>query len=158
MNKKMIAVLIAGVIAAGCAVAAVMCFDIVMIPDASSSVATSSTPSIEYGTSELYTRADMDAAIALITEQFSNWKGAKMKRIVFTNDEVCKEDVEYCNQLRDSEEPEFDQAIVFTTDFHSPSEKDAEGTTWAPDTDYDGYEWHLARNKGGEWQLLTWGY
>ena len=48
---------------------------------------------------------------------------------------------------------------MFKTDFHSPSGEKAEGTAWEPDSDYQDWEWHLARTDAdGAWVLLTWGY
>ena len=47
---------------------------------------------------------------------------------------------------------------MLKSDFHSPSEEDAAGTAWQPDTDYNDYEWHLGRTGDGDWQLVTWGY
>ena len=112
----------------------------------------------DYGTSELYTQADMDAAIDAIMAEFGTWKGAEMKRIAFTDDKTCTGNVSYANELRKDGQPEFDQAIVFTSDFHSPSGEDAKETAWEPDSDYNGWSWYLGRANGGDWYLLTWGY
>lgn len=113
---------------------------------------------VDYGSSEIYTQEDIDAAIDVIMAEFGQWTGATMKRIVLADDDLCLADLAYCNSLREEGTPEFTQAIVFMTDFHSPSAEQAQGTAWNPDTDYDGYTWHLARTDGGAWQLLTWGY
>ena len=29
---------------------------------------------------------------------------------------------------------------------------------WDADTEYEGWQWWLARSEGGAWTLLTWGY
>lgn len=113
---------------------------------------------VSYGDSEMYTAEDIDAALDVVMAEFNTWTGAKMKRITFTNDETCAADLDYCNSLREDGEPEYTQAMVIMSDFHSPSGADAEGTAWEPDTDYNDYSWHLARTDGGEWHLLTWGY
>ena len=114
--------------------------------------------SLNYGDSEIYTQADIDAAFDAVTAEFDTWTGAVMKRLSFTDDATCKADLDYCNSLRKDGDPEFAQAIVITSDFHSPSGADAEGTAWKPDTDYEDWTWHLARTDGGAWKLLTWGY
>lgn len=125
-------------------------------------VKSSSTPAgayrVDYGQSELYDHADMDAAVQVIMAEFGTWKGCAMQDITFTTDDTCTSDVAYCNELRAEGTPAFDEAIVFKSEFHSPSGQDAEGTAWEPDTDYAGWEWHLARTGNGPWQLLTWGY
>ena len=114
---------------------------------------------VDYGTSELFTEADMDAALDAILEQFCMWKGCVMKRIAFTDDKTCTDDLKYVNGLRAEDTKEFDQAIVFMSDFHSPVGEDAEDSVWDEDTDYNDFSWHLGRTGAdGIWRLLTWGY
>ena len=86
---------------------------------------------IDYGSSELYTTEEMDEAIALILEEL--------------------------NELAEAREPgtTFTQCIAFRSDFHSPVE--AYGS-WEADQEYTNWEWWLAREDGGSWQLMTWGY
>ena len=120
--------------------------------------AASASYTIDYGSSQLYQQADIDAAVEAVMAEFGTWKGATMKSIAFTDDATCEADVAYCNELRPEGDAEYDQAIVVVSTFHSPSGKDAEGTAWEPDTDYEGYTWHLGRTGDGPWKLLTWGY
>lgn len=117
----------------------------------------------DYGTSALYTEPDMDSALDAVLAEFRSWTGCVMQRFAFAGDDACgKDEVVYANELREAKTPEleaFDQAIVFVSDFHSPSGKDVEGTAWDADTDYKDWTWHLARTGAdGTWQLLTWGY
>lgn len=126
--------------------------------DSADTAAAAADFELDYGTSELYTKDDIDAAVDAIMAEFNTWKGAQMKKLAFTDDATCEDNVAYVNELRDEGADEFDQAIVFTSTFHSPSAKDAENTAWNPDTDYEGWTWFLARTDGGEWELLTWGY
>ena len=114
--------------------------------------------SLNYGDSEVYTQEDIDAAFDAIMTEFDTWTGATMKRLSFTDDAICEADLEYCNSLREEGDAAFTQAIVIASDFHSPAGADVEGTAWEPDTDYEDWDWHLARTEGGEWKLLTWGY
>ena len=115
---------------------------------------------VDYGTSELYSESDMDSALDVILAKFTSWTGCTLKRFAFAGDEACGDDeLEYVNSLREDGTDEFDQAIVFVTDFHSPSAEEAEGTAWEADTDYTDYTWHLGRTGAdGSWQLMTWGY
>ncbi|MDO4797065.1 MAG: M15 family metallopeptidase [Coriobacteriales bacterium] len=113
---------------------------------------------VDYGTSEVYTHDDIDAAVKAVMAEFGTWKGCTMKKVAYTNDQTCKDNLEYANSLRKEGTPEFTQAMVLTSDFHSPSAEEAQGTAWEPDTDYKDYTWTLGRTDGGEWQLLTWGY
>ena len=149
--KTLKSVVLACVIAL-CAVACAACSS-----GTSGASSESAAYEVSYGSSSLYTQADMDAAIAVIMGEFDTWTGCTMKSIAFTDDATCEGNVEYANSLRKSD-AEYDQAIVFTSCFHSPDKEQAEGTAWEPDTDYDGYTWTLARIGDGDWNLLTWGY
>ena len=129
----------------------------------SSSSASSSWPGtidfpVDYGQSELFSHDDIDKAVETVMSEFGTWKGATMKSVSFTDDETCKNDIAYLNDLRQGNGARFDAAIVLKSDFHSPNAEDAAGTAWKPDTDYNDYEWHLGRTGNGDWQLVTWGY
>lgn len=108
--------------------------------------------SIEYGTSELYSQQDMDVAIKIITNEFDSWDGCKLYSISYTNDVLCKRELEYCNSLTDGEN-EYVECIIFRTRFRSPI---FGGGSWNRNFVYD-WTWYLARTVSGEWQLLTWG-
>lgn len=115
---------------------------------------------VDYGTSELYTEADMDSALDAILTEFKNWDGCVLKRFAFAGDDACgTEELAWMNELREADDPKseaFDQTIAFVTDFHTPA--DAEGS-WEPDSDYEGWTWHLGRTGAdGSWQLMSWGY
>ena len=109
--------------------------------------------SVDYGESELYTRADMDAAVDRIWAEFSAWEGCSGLELAYEGDEAARENLGYCNELAEGEG--FTECIVFTSAFHSPKEG---GGAWNPDADYAGWQWYLARREGGPWRLLTWGY
>lgn len=111
------------------------------------------TVAINYGSSQRYSTADMDSAIAVIRKEFDTWEGCTLYSISYTNDEYSEDNVDYCNELES--EAGFDECIVFESDFHSPVDG---GGAWNPDEDYTGWKWFLARREGGPWSLLTWGY
>ena len=108
---------------------------------------------IDYKTSELYSKEDMDAAIEQIMKEFNTWEGCEMHQINYTDDQKCKDNLSYVNEL--GTDKKYEECIVFTANFHSPKEG---GGAWQADHEYEDYEWYLAREKGGEWELLTWGY
>ncbi|MBQ3283004.1 MAG: M15 family metallopeptidase [Atopobiaceae bacterium] len=115
---------------------------------------------VDYGTSELYEETDMDSALDVILAEFAGWGGCVMQRFAYAGDEACgDEELAYVNELREANTPDveaFDQAIVFSTNFHTPA--DAEGA-WESDTDYEDWTWHLGRTGvDGSWQLMTWGF
>ncbi len=118
---------------------------------------------VDYASSKLYTEADIDSALEVVLAEFTSWTGCTLKRISYAGDDACTaEEIAWMNELREANTPdaeEFDQTLVFTSDFHSPSEKEAEGTAWEPDADYNNWTWHLGRaGADGGWQLMTWGY
>ena len=120
--------------------------------DEAISYATQRPFDVEYGLSDLYTQADMDSAIDKIIEEFDTWDGCVMYDIKYAGDECNTEDnIAWMNQLGD----DYTQCIEFISDFHSPVE--AYGA-WEADTDYNDYQWWLARTDNGEWNLMTWGY
>ncbi|MBR2836473.1 MAG: M15 family metallopeptidase [Coriobacteriales bacterium] len=114
---------------------------------------------VDYGDSDIYTDADIDSALNVLMAQFKTWKGCVMKHIAFAGDKACEDDLSYVNELRKKDTPEFTQALVLSSNFHSPSEEDAKETAWNPDTDYNGWTWHFGRTSADSaWQLLSWGF
>ena len=113
---------------------------------------------IDYGTSEVYSVEDMDEAIALILEEFATWGDCEMHSIRYFSDECCSdENIAWMNDLSEGRElgKTFTQCIAFKSDFHSPVEQYG---AWEADQEYTDWEWWLAREDGGSWQLMTWGY
>lgn len=110
---------------------------------------------INYGNSERYSKEDMDSAIRVVFNEFKTWNGFELYSISYAGDEICfdEDELEYCNSLR--EDAEFVDCIVFYSSFHTPSGCD---NGFNSNEDYTGWNWYLAREADGEWQLLTWGY
>ena len=108
--------------------------------------------SIDYGSSEIYSREDMDEAITLIKDQFYSWEGCKLYSIYYTDDSFCQREVDYVNTLAD-DGVTYTECIVFRARFRSPI---FGGGAWNANFEYD-WSWYLARTDGGEWELLTWG-
>lgn len=108
----------------------------------------------DYGTSNLYTDEDMDNAVTLIKTEFASWEGCELHSISYAGDECnSEENIKWMNKL--SEGKNYTQCIEFLSDFHSPKNG---GGAWNPDQEYRDWGWWLARENGGEWELLTWGY
>ena len=108
--------------------------------------------SIDYGTSDIYSRQDMSDAIDLIKKEFYSWDGCKLYSINYTDDDLCQRELEYCNTLA-KDGVTYDECIVFRMQFRSPI---FGGGGWNTNFRYD-WSWYLARTEGGEWELLTWG-
>ena len=109
---------------------------------------------ISYGSSEIYSQAEMDAAIKIIKKQFGKWKGCELKNIRYAGDDANNaKNLKWLNDLRSEEN--FTQCIEFFSDFYVSKKTD---TTFNPDSEYKNWQWWLARTDGGKWQLVTFGY
>ncbi len=109
---------------------------------------------VYYGNSELYSKADMNAAIRVIKQEFRTWDGCKLYTIRYTNDELCQKELDYCNSLAKDGQI-FTECIIFKSDFRSPL---FNAGAWNPGEIYYGWTWYLARTNNGNWVLLTSGY
>lgn len=112
----------------------------------------------DYGTSEIYSKEDMDGALEMIMQEFTSWAGCEMHAIRYAGDECnSAENIQWMNELKEGKG--YTQCIEFITDFHSPVEdEEVKDTAWEQDKEYLDYQWWLARTDGGDWELLTWGY
>lgn len=116
---------------------------------------------IDYGTSSIYSEADMDAAVELIKEAFSTWDAwdrCELHSISYAGDDKCSAaNIEWMNELEKANDAEqtFTQCIMFESSFHSPKTNSG---TWNADQEYTGWQWWLARADGGRWKIMTFGY
>jgi len=111
---------------------------------------------IDYGTSDIYTQEDMEAAVAAIMNAFENeWEvKCEMHKLAYAGDERSQQELPNV-QLR-SEAP-YAQALVMLSDFHTPANS-GEAMAFEPDYEYTDYNWILGRTEGGEWTVIDWGY
>lgn len=114
---------------------------------------------IDYANSSMYSEEDMNDAIQVILKEFNGWKGCELHSVSYGSDEDCMGNLEWMQKIENANDnkEKFDECIMFKSDFHSPkNEEDCGGLN--PDYEYTDYQWWLARSKGGEWKLMTWGY
>ena len=114
---------------------------------------------VDYRKSDLYSKAEMDAAMIVLKTEFESWAGCELHSVTYAGDQCnSDENIKWLNELKDGKK-HYTQVIQFLTDFHSPvDEEDLKGTAWEPDTEYEDYQWYLAREDGGDWELVSWGY
>ena len=116
---------------------------------------------VSYGKSEIYSKADMDAAVIVINEMFGTWQGCTMREIRYYGDDCNNaENLNWMNQLGESRklgDKKFTQCIGFLSDFYT-SKDTADHTAFEPEHEYKNWQWWLARTDGGDWKLLTFGY
>ena len=113
---------------------------------------------IDYGTSAIYTKEDMDSAIDTIKETFKSFEGCELYTLSYSFDDVCRdeENIAWMNDLERANDNKqiFTQCIMFDSSFRSPKKG---GGAWEPNEEYT-WSWWLARSEGGEWKLMTYGY
>ena len=125
---------------------------------AGSSKGNPSVVKMDYGTSSVYSKKDMDAAIKIIMKEFEAFEGCELHSLSYASDEECNtaENIAWMNQCKAKDDPEaFTQCIAFDSSFHSPK---TDSGAWNPDEEYTDWYWWLARSDGGEWKLMTYGY
>lgn len=113
---------------------------------------------LDYGTSSIYTKAEIDAAIELIKKEFSTWDGCELHSISYSTDEECSEsNIAWMNEIGKATDVKetFTQCIMLKSNFHSPLNG---GSGFNPDEEYTDWQWWLARSEGGQWKLMTYGY
>ena len=109
---------------------------------------------VDYGSSSLYSLKELEEAVRLIEDQIAKFPGCELRTVRYAGDESSREEnVQWLNSLADG--GSYTQAAEFLSSFHTA----AQGTgAFEPDTDYENYEWWLARTAEGGWKLLSWGY
>ena len=109
---------------------------------------------IDYGTSSIFSKADMHAAVSAIRKEFRTFKGCELHSIRYAGDAcMTSENLKWMNSLGNN--GPYAWCIEFKSDFRSPKQPSG---AWEPDTEYKDWEWWLARTEDGEWEVLTYGY
>ncbi|MBR6259315.1 MAG: M56 family metallopeptidase [Oscillospiraceae bacterium] len=123
-------------------------------PEIAGKIGESKSFDIDYGTSKLYSREDMDKAIDAIMATFNTWAGCEMHSIRYSSaDYNNAENVKWRHEHGDGHK--FTECIMFYSNFHSP--KVGYGA-WNQDEEYTDWNWWLGRTDGGDWELVDWGY
>ena len=107
---------------------------------------------IDYGRSDLYSGADMDAAAVKIRRALLGMNGCRLYSLQYAGDDVCQKELESCRKL--APERDIRECIVFRSVFRSPR---FGGGAWEPNAIYT-WSWTLGREPGGDWILLNYGY
>ena len=114
--------------------------------------------SIDYGTSKLYSEADMNEAIDQILSSFLFKDGCKIHSIRYAGDENnTEENIAWLNDHQIAEGKTYTQCAMFLVDFHSPVGENYQGSLNL-DSEYQDYNFWFARENGGNWDLVDMGY
>ncbi len=109
---------------------------------------------LDYGSSTIYTEADMDDAIVQIKCKFGGWAGIELLNVRYAGDDcVSLQNLDWINAL--DEDAGYTKVIEFYTDFYTGD--DVEGA-WEPGSKYTNYEWWLGRTADSGWEIVSWGY
>ena len=109
---------------------------------------------IDYGNSALYSQDELNDAVLTIKCTFAAFPGCELHSISYSGDENNNaENLAWMKELGDGKN--FTQVVMFKSDFHTDKENTG---SLEPDSDYNDYQWWLAKEDGGDWELLTYGY
>ena len=104
--------------------------------------------------SKLYSQEDIDAAIAVIIDEFRSWQGCKLTEIYYAGDETNQQENAYYIEGGVYEKAK--EMIVLESSFEV-DESGGDGSLEANST-YDNWEWLLVREDGGTWKHVDHGY
>ena len=127
---------------------------------------------IDYGASEHFTQDEMDAAVAVILNDFSAihgsdqennlnaWPGFVLHEIHYVSDERSRDQFETYGihyGYRDSQGRPYVDGIYFQSSFHTMMTDDGR-SGFENGRNYDGYGWILLLTEDEEWEIVTSGY
>jgi len=108
---------------------------------------------VDYGTSNDFTKEELEEAAVKVMCEFATWKGCTLYNMSYAGDENnTKENIQWLNSHADGKD--YKAAVLFKTDF--TTSKDVQGA-WEPSHDYMGFGWWLGKTDDG-WDLVDWGY
>jgi D-alanyl-D-alanine carboxypeptidase len=109
---------------------------------------------IEYGSSEIFSEAEIEAAIHAIEENSEQWGEFVFTAFRYGGDESSSEEnLNALNSLSDWDNT-YEQCILFRADFHT---LDSVREPWEANHEYLNYQFWLARDIIGSWQLVSYG-
>ena len=108
--------------------------------------------SVNYGSSEIFTRVELEEAAAAVKADFTKMQGCKLFSLKYAGDEVSLGQLEYANEYLSGGEP-YTDSIVFDSVFHPPVFGRG---AWDHHMYY--WSWTLVRTENDGWTVLTKGY
>ena len=112
--------------------------------------------SYDFGDSKTYSKKELEDAAVQAKCEFATFGDCELHAVRYAGDDCnTKENLDWLNNLE--EDAKYTQVVEILTDFHSPVQDDAP-SAWELDTEYADYQWWLAREDGGDWELVTFGY
>ena len=99
--------------------------------------------------SEIYSKRDIEKAMNRVYREFAFFEGCVLLEIEY-DEEYSKERMTDWARQYDA-----DEAIVLLSKFYVAADSDG---SLEPGETYSKWNWILVRDKGGFWELKTWGY
>lgn len=124
---------------------ALMCLIIIPLPTSVKNA------EVNYQTSQIYTKEDMDEAIAVVKDEFKGeeyFEGCRMDKIVYDGDEISLRELESFKERN----LDYDECIVFKT-YSTRSKVAYFQDSWAPEEDM--FIFMLGRKDGGSWKVVS---
>jgi D-alanyl-D-alanine carboxypeptidase len=110
---------------------------------------------VDCGTSDLFTEEELEAAVIQIKCKFAFWDGCELKSIRYAGDDAITEE-KLAELNAKAPDANYTRAAEFLMDFHA-GENNGE-TTFESNRDYTDYQWYLAVNDEGGWDIVDFGY
>ena len=109
----------------------------------------------DYGTSSLYTPAELEEAAVQVKCQFASFAGCELHNLRYAGDEAnTPENLKRLNEINGADKKtDYTQVLEILTDFHTPAQGNDK---FEADKEMTDYKWWLARKPGEGWQLITW--
>ncbi len=117
-----------------------------------SACASTKNYTLDYGSSEMYSKKDIESAAEVVLKEFCTFNGCVLYSLEYAGDDVCEEELSYVNELNDNES--YVDCLVFYSEFRSPVNG---GGAWSANEIYT-WSWYLGREEDGKWILETYGY
>lgn len=109
---------------------------------------------VDLGTSELYTDDELKEAAVQVKCTFATYDGCMLQSLRYAGDECnTEENINWLNSL--DEGAEYTKVAEFLMDFHTPKENSG---AFDADKDMKDYQWWLAQDSEGSWQVVSFGY
>ncbi len=110
---------------------------------------------IDYGKSKLYTKKQLEAAVIQIKCKFAFWHECKLENIRYAGDKaVTEKNLKWINSL--DKNNKYKKICEFLMDFHTPEK--SKDDALESDHEYKDYQWWLAQNEEGGWDIVSQGY
>ena len=109
---------------------------------------------IDLGNSALYSNEELSDAMLAVKCSFASFAGCELHAIRYAGDKQNNEEtLTWLNSFKEG--TAYTQAAEFLIDFHTSADVE---NGMNPDTEYNDYQWWLARSGDGDWEIVSTGY